>query len=826
MSHRFFSSGKLVRPFVSGVIWVFVIIKMVVIAGEETADSVVVESLAVRPSKVVFGGLGERRKLLIEARLASGVQVDVTSLATVRTMSSVVTISDGYFLEAKQQGRALVEVSVGEAMARVHVEVLADEVPKVSFIKDVQPILGKLGCNAGTCHGSAKGKNGFKLSLRGYDPEFDYRSLVNDLSGRRFNRVNVDQSLMLMKPLGEAPHEGKQVLDVGSRYHRILRQWIVEGARFDEQVGGKHPERLEVLPKVVEMDLPDRLQHLVVLAHYADGSVRDVTGEAALTSNDTERAILEDGAVRGLRRGEAAILVRYDGLFATREVTILGDRTGYVWNDVPSYNYIDDRVYEKLKKVKVLPSELCTDEEFVRRVSLDLTGLPATPGRVERFLADGRGTQEKRNELIDELLGSDDYVEFWSNKWADLLQCNSETLGQRGVWVFREWIRDSIASNKPYNQFVRELLSASGSTYENPAANYYRSLRETGKMTEDVSQTFLGVRFNCNKCHDHPFEKWTQDQYYEFGAYFSSVNFKRGRLPGEEVVYVDYDGKELRHPKTAAVVTPATPFGLKANVQGTEDRRHPFIDWLTSRDNALFAKSISNRIWSYFTGRGIIEPVDDIRAGNPPSNPALLTALTERFVSDGFDLRALMRSICRSRTYQLSIRTNAWNEDDDINFSHAIPRRLQAEQLVDAVALATGSTVSMPGLPASMRSVQAPNGVVNGDEFLKLFGRPKRQSACECERTSNLSLAHAMSLVNGRFISDAVARPGNRIEQIVSKAERNQAIVRDIYLACLNRLPTSAEVEAIDLGEKEDRLESAQDLAWALINSPAFLFNR
>jgi hypothetical protein len=442
--------------------------------------------------------------------------------------------------------------------------------------------------------------------------------------------------------------------------------------------------------------------------------------------------------------------------------------------------------------------------------------------------------------MIDELIASKDYVDFWANKWADLLQCNSENLGQKGLWVFRDWIQQQIVQDTPYDKLVRSLLTAQGSCYENPAVNYLRVLREPGKMTEDISQTFLGTRFNCNKCHDHPFERWTQNQYYEFGAFFAQVAIKKGTLGrenfrnnnsdtslqiAEEILYRNYNGGEVKHLKTDLVMAPKVPFGAAREMGAGEDRRAAFVDWLTSKDNPLFAKSMANRVWSYFFGRGIIEPVDDIRASNPAVNPELLDALTEQFVQSGFDLKKLMRTICRSRAYQLSIVPNKWNEDDRVNFSHALPRRLTAEQLYDAVHVATGVRPNFNGMPQGMRAVEVPDGNVAGNDFLALFGRPKRLSACECERTSNITLSHALNMINGVTIGDAITSPKNNIAKLVETQKDDKKLVEEIYLSCLNRLPTEKEIAAIDL-DMAPRLEVAQDLTWALINSPAFLFNR
>lgn len=798
-----------------------------------------IQSLAIEPASLTLVDGRDERRVLVWGKTAEGDLVDVTGAATLRSSSATVEIADGY-IRPKSAGEAEVAVSACGREVKLPVKVVSAEDPPIGFVRDVMPALSKLGCNAGTCHGSAKGKNGFKLSLRGYDPESDYHALIEDLAGRRFNRVRVEESLMLLKPTAEVPHEGRQVLKPKSREYEILRRWIAEGTKPEEPTRAR-TTRIEVLPREIRLTLPGTRQQVLVIAHYADQTTRDVTRDAVITSNNDEIARVKDGEVTSIRRGEAAILVRYEGSYATAELRVMGDRSGFEWVAAPENNAIDRAVNAKLEKMKILPSELCTDAEFIRRVSLDLTGLPPTVDRVRLFLTESGDSKSKRERLIDELLASPDYTRFWANKWADLLQCNSENLGQKGVWAFKEWIRQAIAENRPYDQFVRQILLATGSSYLNPPVNYYRVLREPGKIAEDVSQTFLGVRFNCNKCHDHPFEKWTQSQYYEFGAFFARLAFKRGTLgqdvvrtftgdnqtvTGEEIVYLRDDGGEVRHPKTDKEVAPRVPYGHAKAILADEDRREAFVDWLTSKENPYFAMSMANRVWSYFFGRGIIDPVDDIRGSNPPSNGPLLDGLTQGFVQSGFSTRELMRTICQSRTYQTSILPNRWNADDHSNFSHAIPRRLSAEQLLDAVALSTGSKSSFKGVPKGLRSVDLPDGIVEGNDFLALFGRPKRQSACECERTTNLTLAHAMNLINGTMISDALQAPDNQLRKLAESATDNQKLVQNVYLAILNRPASEKEVAALDLSSNPNRLEAVQDLAWALMNSPAFLFNR
>jgi hypothetical protein len=796
-------------------------------------------SIEVDPAELTLHDARDARRVLVWGKTESGQRFDLTSEAHFRSDTSAAAVDEQNYIEPRAKGSGEIIVTAEGNEARVKVNVESAEVPPVRFVRDVVPVMSRIGCNAGTCHGSAKGKNGFKLSLRGYDPEFDYEALITDISGRRFNRVKVEESLMLLKPTEEVPHEGGMLLKPNSREYKLLRDWIAQGAK-PEKTATARANKIEVLPPEIDLSLPGMTQEIIVLAHYPDGSVREVTRDAVISSSSSEIAAVKNAVVTGIRRGEAAILIRYEGNYATEELRVMGDRSGYEWVDTPEFNFIDPLINAKLRKMKILPSGLCSDAEFIRRVSFDLTGLPPKADKVRAFLEDSTPSREKRAKLIDELIGSDNYIEFWANKWADLLQSSSDNLGTKAIWQYRDWIRQAIAKNEPYDHFVRDILLADGSSYKNPAANYYRVLREPGKIAEDVSQTFLGVRFNCNKCHDHPFERWTQNQYYEFAAYFGNLAFKRGPIGtdyvkyeaggtqhvyAEEVLYRNPAG-EVEHPKTGKKVTPKVPFGTAAPVDPDGDRRVPFVDWLTSRENPMFAKSMANRVWSYFFGIGIIQPVDDIRAGNPPSNAALLDALTKEFVSSNFDLRQLMRVICNSRTYQLSFIPNKWNSDDTVNFSHARPRRLSAEQLYDAIAFVTGTAKPFAGLPKGMRAVEVADGTVAGDEFLTLFGRPKRQSACECERTSNITLSHAMSLINGSTVGDAVSMPHNAIQKLVESQKDDQKVIEELYYLILSRPPTEKELKVATLAGTESRMEAAQDVAWALLNSPAFLFNR
>ena len=796
---------------------------------QETTPSVQIpdiKALKTHPESLTLAHARDGRRVLVSGQTKDGKWVDVTSSAVLKpTSEGVKVLEDGYIFP-NSVGPATIKVTVKGISTELPVNVASVDAPPVSFVQDVMPILSHAGCNNGICHGSAKGKNGFKLSLRGYDPDFDYELLIEDISGRRFNRAFPEQSLMLLKTTSEVPHKGGQVIVPDSRDYKLIHQWISEGVVSDVETT-QRVKRLEVFPESAELSMLGTKQQMLVIAHYPDGTTRDVTREAKFTSSVSEVAkVTDDGVVTAERRGETAILTRYEGAYSTNGIIVMGDRSGYEWVKTSEYNYIDTYVHNKLKRLKILPSELCTDEEFVRRIYFDMTGLPPDPAQVRSFLTDKTPSKEKREKLIDTLIETPEYVDHWTHKWGDLLQSNRKFLGERGMWLFQEWIHESIAKNRPYNQFVHDLITATGSTYANPAANYFRVSREYTAAVENTTQLFLGVRFACNKCHDHPFEVWTQNQYYELGAFFSGVKLKNGRLPGDEIVYASFSPSPVKHPRTLVVVNPSVPFG---EVQkDAADQRESLAEWLTSSENPMFAKAGVNRIWSYFMGRGIIEPVDDIRTSNPPSNPDLLDALTKDFVDSGFDMKHIMKTLARSHTYQQSIKTNKWNKEDTINFSHATARRLTAEQLLDAIGVATGSQPKFQGMPKNFRAVQLPDSKVEGDGFLKLFGRPERESSCECERTTDVSLAHAMNLINGPTVANAIIDPNGRIAKLLKDNKDDRVLVEELYLATFARLPQESEyTTAVEhLAKAESKEEGAQDLLWALINSPAFLFNR
>jgi len=776
------------------------------------ADDVVV-NLETEPATIRLDGPTRYAQVVITAQLASGAKVDVTRHAKYVLSTPIATLSRAGLVKPLANGKAQLTIAVGGKSANIDVEVTGFDVPlKPDFIRDVAPILARAGCNQGTCHGAQQGKNGFKLSLRGYDAVFDVRALADDLASRRVNVASPANSLILLKPTASVPHQGGQVLVPGSAYYETLRQWIAGGAHLN--LASPRVVGLTIIPSNPVVETVGGRQQVRVVATYADGTERDVTREAFLESSNTDmvKTVPEQpGLVESLRRGEAAVLVRYEGNYAATTLTVMGDRAGFEWQEMPANNQIDELVAAKLHRTKTQPSPLTDDYGFLRRLYLDLTGLPPTPEQIDAFIDDPRESRAKRDALVDQLVGSDDYVDYWTNKWADLLLVNRKFLGLEGAIALRGWIRGELAANTPYDQFVRKIITASGSTKDNPAAAYFKILRTPDALVENTTQLFLATRFNCNKCHDHPFERWTQDQYYQLAAYFARIELKKDPVSGEAVVQgsaveearplyeiiADTADGEITHARTGQVTTPAFPFQCKHEFREGATRREQLAAWLTSPDNPYFARSYVNRIWGYLTGRGIIEPLDDIRAGNPPTNPQLLEFLTQEFIQSGFNMRHIVSLICKSRTYQLSVETNRWNADDDINFSHARARRLPAEVLYDAIYRTTGATSLFPGVPPGTRAATLPDvGIELPDGFLGNLGRPARENACECERTTNLQLGPIMALVSGPTVSNAINNPENAIVKLVEAVGDNGKLVNRLFLRILNRPGRPDEIRA------------------------------
>ncbi len=769
-------------------------------------------SLELQPDRINIGAPNDYAQLLVTARLDSGDSVDVTRSAKFTIKPPIASVSSRGLLHPIKNGKGNLMVTLEGQDIEARVEISGLGKPyRADFIRDVAPVIAQLGCNAGTCHGAKEGKNGFKLSLRGYDPESDLRALTDDLASRRVNMASPDDSLMLLKAVAEVPHEGGRRTTVDSKYYQILRQWIANGAMLD--TNSARVVKIQLFPQDPVVQTVGARQQMRVVAAYADGTMRDVTQEAFIESGNTDAATAEKGGlITTLRRGEAPVLARYEGNYATTTLTVMGDRSGFVWNEPPAWGEIDKLVAAKWRRMKMEPSEVCTDLEFIRRIYLDLTGLPPSPENVQAFLDDSRETRAKRDETIDRLIGSPEYVDYWANKWSDLLQCNSKYLGSEGAELFHNWIRGEVEKNTPYDQFVRKILTATGSTRDNPAASYWKILRTPAEAMENTTQLFLATRFSCNKCHDHPFERWTQDQYYHLAAYFARVSFKEDdNSEGRKIGGTDVEGAkplyefvedgtegEVQHIRTGKISPPMAPYPAKHESKANSARREELAAWLTSSDNRFFASSYANRLWGYLTGVGIIDPLDDIRAGNPPRNPALLEYLTREFVDSGFNARHLVQMICKSRTYQLSIRPNKWNEDDKVNYSHAIARRLPAETILDAVYSVTGSTPQISGAKPGQRASQLSDVTMDaGSGLLATLGRPARQTACECERTSDLGLGSVMSILSGATISQAIDEPSNYLARLVQTETNDLKLVNDVFMRVVNRPATESETKDV-----------------------------
>ncbi len=774
-----------------------------------------IDSITLNPTVIQLDSPFANAQVIATAKLLSGDSIDVTRLAKITVQGDSAKINETGFVEPLKDGNSTINFEHKGKKVSLSVKVQGQENEfKPDYVRDIMPVISRMGCNQGTCHGSKDGKNGFKLSLRGYDPIYDIRAFTDDLGGRRVNAAAPDSSLLLLKATGAVPHEGGQITKINSDYYNIVKSWISGGAKLD--LSTPKVKGIEVFPKNPVVQKIGTKQQIRVIATYHDGLKRDVTREAFVQSGNTEVAEPEKEShslINTIRRGEAPILIRYEGNYTATTVTVMGDRSGFVWQQPPANNKIDELVASKWERMKILPSGLCDDYEFVRRAYLDITGLPPSAQVIQDFVSDNRDQKQKRDALIDQLIGSEEYTDHWTNKWADLLQVNRKFLGQEGAKGLREWIRMQVKDNKPYDQFVREIITATGSNKTNPAASYYKILREPDALMENTTHLFLATRFNCNKCHDHPFERWTQDQYYELAAYFAQVDLKRdpasgknniggtaveGAKPLYELISDKKEG-EVIHDRTKEVSAPSFPYsaGRDTSKQKTETRRAELADWITAPGNQYFASSYVNRLWGYMLGTGIIEPLDDIRAGNPPSNPELLKYLEQEFIKSKFNIQHVLRLICKSRTYQLSIQSNKWNDDDATNFSHGKARRLPAEVLYDTIYASLGAQPKFPGVPPGTRAAQLPDvGIKLPDGFLDNAGRPVRESACECERSSGLQLGPIMALVSGPTVGDAISDPNNVLPKLINGSEDDKKVINEIFLRLLSRPANEEELIA------------------------------
>jgi hypothetical protein len=791
-------------------------------------------AVEVFPPSVTLTGARDSRQVVVTGKYTDGTVRDLSGVATAKVEpADVADLQDGLFLRPKKNGSATLVIAAGGKEVRIPVTVAGTDQPSpVSFRRDVIAAMNVGGCNAGACHGTPSGKNGFKLSLRGFDPAADYLQLTREQFGRRTDKHDPKASLMLLKAVGGVPHEGGQRFGLTSVPGEMMTAWLSEGLQ-DDPATLPSVKGAQVLPGARVLKAPARWQQLAVVVTFADGKSRDVTRLTVFSSSDPSIAdVTPSGMVEFKRPGEIAVLCRYlEEMLAVR-VTYLEPREGFVWPNPKPTNYVDDHVFAKLKQMSIAPSELCTDDEFVRRAYLDCVGRLPTVAEAKAFLADKDAA--KRDKLIDQLVELPEFADFWALKWADVLRSSRKTIQVKGSYGFQAWLRGHFQKNTPIDVVVREIVTSNGNTYSNPAANYYRISKDPTGLAETTAQLFLGFRMQCAKCHNHPFERWTQDDYYGMAAWFAQVKTKPEPVIGTrpagpnataaEIVFNARTG-EVTQPRTGKTMKPRYIGVGEVDVKPGEDRREVLAKWLTSPENPFFAKSVANRVWFHLMGKGIVDPVDDFRDSNPSCNDELLDALAKDFAAKKFDMKYLIRTIMKSRTYQLSAMPTETNRDDTKYFSHAVTKLLTAEQLLDSICDVTAVPEKFAGLPAGTRAIQLPDGEVN-HPFLKTFGQPARELACECERESDGNLAQALQLINGPTVNEKLRNPNNRLGALLSAKKSDEEILTELYYAALSRPPLDEEkkLALAHVAKAADKRKAWEDVMWALINTREFLF--
>lgn len=773
---------------------------------------------AVVPPSVVLEGPEAALQLLVTETVRDGPQRDRTRAVRFKFAdASVAAIDAGGLLRPLAEGFTELRIVGNEVDLRVPVEVrgLNQPVP-VSFPRDVIPILTKARCNSGGCHGKAEGQNGFKLSVFGFDPHADYEQIAHEAGQRRISSAAPDLSLLLRKGSALVPHGGGRKLEIASSRYAKLRRWISEGARYHD--GGAEISQLKIEPERQSLRTGES-QQIQVTAVFADGSRRCVTSEAEFESNADPVARVDDrGLVSGANvPGEAAILVRYMGQVAVSR--IVHPRGGTTFTRPPEVTEIDRLVWDKLAELGIQPSGPCDDATFLRRAALDVIGTLPTVDEARAFLSDPR--IDKRTRLVDALLNRPEYADYWTQRWSDILRVDREKLTPAGAVAFTRWLRRQLAENRPYDEFVREIVTARGDTFAESPAAFFRVLETPEEISRSISQLFLGVRIECAQCHHHPAEKWGQDDYFALAGFFTGL--ERKPLPAGGTAVVVKAGEDLKHPRSGKAVAARALGAANANFTGTDDRRDVLADWMTAPENPYLARMLVNRLWAHYFGRGLVEPIDDMRATNPAVNEPLLRHLADQFVKANFDVRGLTRLILTSQVYQLRAQTNETNVLDDRNFSHALRKAMPAEVLLDAISQATGVPEKFPGWPAGYRAIQIWDNRMES-YFFRVFGRPVRASVCECERSNEPSIAQALHLLNSPELEDRIESAGGRA-RILSDGKLSPAeIINELYLATLSRHPTNEE-QKLSAAEfvRSTRREATADILWALLNSKEFL---
>jgi hypothetical protein len=793
------------------------------VAGAVQAQEAAVKELRVFPAQVTLQTAKARQLVVVQAVYADGITRDVSGQAQWTLANPALVRRDGNTLWPAGDGQTELKIEFGGISQAVPVKVeKAAEPREISFKLDVMPIFMKAGCNSGSCHGAARGKDGFRLSLFGFDPDGDLHRLTRELSGRRLDLAFPAASLAVEKSTGAVPHTGGKRFALESELCQNLVGWIAAGCPADPATIPTCTG-LEIYPKQAVLDGEGATQQATVVAHYSDGTDRDVTSLALfLSNNDNSASINDAGLVTAGKRGEAFVMARFSTHTVGSQYIVLPKGLQFTFPPANPVNYVDELVNEKLKKLRIAPSTICDDETFLRRTYLDLTGTLPTVDDYNRFVSGA--DPEKRNKLIDELLDRKEFTEIWVGYWAEWLMVrSSNVISYKAMLLYYNWLADQIGRNVPLDKMVQTLLGANGGTFKVPQTNYYQNETDTLKVAENVAQVFMGMRVQCAQCHNHPFDRWTQDDYYSFAAFFSQVGRKGGEDYRETIIF-NSGGGEVAHPVGGRVMAPKFLGGGLADVAG-KDRRIVLANWLASPQNPYFASNFANRVWAHFFGLGIIDPVDDVRISNPASNPELLAEMAKRFTATNYDFKQLVRDICRSQTYQRSTARNETNMQDEKNFGHANLRRIKAESLLDCISQVTNTKDKFQGLPVGARAVQIADGNTS-TYFLTTFGRATRETVCSCEVKMEPTLSQALHLLNGDTVNNKI-QAGGIIDKMIAEKVEPLAIVERLYIATLARKPTPQEVETFKpiVASEADLKKNLDDLFWALLNCREFIFN-
>jgi hypothetical protein len=794
----------------------------VLVAAEVDASSGAIVEIVADPPSVELVGPGALWTLQVHGRTADERVIDLTDESLFRAASGNLAVSADGVVRGLADGSGVIEIDCQGRTMQVAVHVSGATAQRAfNFENDIVPLLSRFGCNSSGCHGKAEGQNGFKLSVFGFDPAADYDALTKEGRGRRVFPAAPAESLLLKKIAGGSPHGGGVRIPADSREFAMLRDWIAAGVPRGREDDAR-VVAIEVSPRERVLAMQGR-QRLRVVARYSDGRLDDVTSLARFQSNNEALATVDESGrvVAGQSPGQVAVMASYLGSVDTfRAIVPRAEKVEFP-SDLAESNFIDTLVHDQLRKLNVLPSAPADDAEYLRRVYLDLIGTLPTSDEARAYLSDTR--PDRRARLVDALLDRPEFNDLWALWWADLLRVDRQALGHKGAHAYYKWIHDSLRANKPLDQFARELLTAEGPLADAPQGHFFQAVAEPGKMASTLSQVFLGVRIACAECHHHPFDQWSQTDYFGMSAYFAQVG--RKTTPQGPAIVAD-GNPETRHTRTGEVVVAHALRTQVPNELPAGDRRRLLADWMTAPDNHWFARNLANRVWAQMLGRGLVEPVDDVRATNPPTNPELLDALAAHLIEHRFDLRYLLRTIAASRTYQRSSRTNPTNERDEQNYSRAVFKRMPAEVLFDAVCQTTGVAEKFAGVPGGSRAVQLWDSRVT-HYFLKLFGRPLRESACECERSGEASVAQVLHLMNSPEISNKLAHEGGLIARLVREQSNDGALIEELYLTFFSRFPSSDErqVALRHMAASPDRRRAAEDLAWSLMNSLEFVFN-